>query len=84
LHAQRFVYHANGPLDPPDVQLEKSEINKERSELEKKFRHAIAKAEQAAATAVSQRTNLLASANAALRNLRQAQVDEQFTTGVLK
>jgi DNA-binding helix-hairpin-helix protein with protein kinase domain len=84
LHAARFVYRANGPLDPRDVQLIKSEINKERSELEKKFRHAIAKAQQVAAAAISQRTNLLASANAALRNLRQAQVDEQFTTGVLK
>jgi DNA-binding helix-hairpin-helix protein with protein kinase domain len=84
LHAGRFVYRANGPLDPRDVQLVKSEINKERSELEKKFRHAIAKAQQVAAAAISQRTNLLASANAALRNLRQAQVDEQFTTGVLK
>jgi hypothetical protein len=62
----------------------KSEINKERSELEKKFRQAIAKARHAAATAVSQRTNLMVSANAALGNLRQAQVDEQFTTGVLK
>jgi DNA-binding helix-hairpin-helix protein with protein kinase domain len=84
LHAQRFVYRANGPLDPRDVQLIKSEINKERSELEKKFRHAIAKAQHAAATVASQRTNLLASANAALRNLRQAQLDEQFTAGVLK
>jgi ABC-type transporter Mla subunit MlaD len=84
LHAGRFVYRANGPLDPRDVQLIKSEINKERSELEKKFRDAIAKAQHAAATAESQRTNLLASANAALRNLRQAQVDEQFTSGVLK
>jgi DNA-binding helix-hairpin-helix protein with protein kinase domain len=84
LHAARFVYRANGPLDPRDVQLIKSEINKERSELEKKFRHAIAKAQQVAAAAISQRTNLLASANAALRNLRQAQVDEQFTTCVLK
>jgi DNA-binding helix-hairpin-helix protein with protein kinase domain len=84
LHAHRFVYRANGPLDPRDVQLIRSEFNKERSELEKKFRHAIAKAQHAAATIASQRTNLLASANAALRNLRQAQVDEQFTTGVPK
>jgi hypothetical protein len=37
---------ANQLLDPRDVQLIKSKINKERSELEKKFRHAIAKAQQ--------------------------------------
>jgi DNA-binding helix-hairpin-helix protein with protein kinase domain len=84
LHAGRFVYRANGPLDPRDVQLIKSEINKERSELEKKFRHAIATAQQVAAAAISQRTNLLASANAALQTLKQAQIDEQFTAGVLK
>jgi hypothetical protein len=41
------------------------------------------KVQQAAATAVSQRTNLLASPNAAPQNLRQAWVDEWFTMCVL-
>jgi hypothetical protein len=80
---RKFVFNPHEPTNPADIARLKATLASKKVDLENRFRTAVASLQQAAHWALDQRKALLASANAAFANYKQAEADERLVHPIL-
>jgi hypothetical protein len=74
-HVQKFIFNANEPLNPADVQAVRRDINQRKADAENQCRNAITKLQQTSALAAAQRHSAIGAAETSFRAFKQTSID---------